>query len=116
MSSIKINSPDTNTNGTHLQGYVKATAPLLESLLGPIMEDPYGDKSLGSWVIEKAPDLKTDAGSTKPLVATIYCWKTDSIPSGQYEWHIGGTSNEALELVTEVTGLSVHTARKVGLF
>ena len=34
--------------------------------------------------------------------ATIYDWKTGETPYGQYDWHIGGYSHEAVELVTAI--------------
>ena len=95
-----INDPGTNTNGTHLQGYVTATREQLEARLGPIKAE-YGDKVCGLWTIKHGPP----GGTT---VATIYDWKEDRIPSGKYSWHIGGRSKDALDLVERLTGMATY--------
>jgi hypothetical protein len=33
-------------------------------------------------------------------VATIYDWKLSETPMGVYDWHIGGFTQRAVELVT----------------
>jgi len=85
---IKINSNDTDTNGTCLQGYLTATYEVLVSKLGD-PSDGYDDyKSDAEW------HLEFEDGS----VATIYNWKNGKNYCGDEglsleeitEWHIGG--------------------------
>ena len=97
MKEPRINHPDTNTNGTHLQGHIMATREQLEACLGPIKAE-YGDKVCGLWTIEQ-----------DGVVATIYDWKEDSIPSHTYNWHIGGRRKNAIDLVERLTGMQASS-------
>jgi len=97
MKDARINHPDTNTNFTHLLGYVTATREQLEARLGPIKQE-YGDKVCGLWILEH-----------NGVVATIYDWKEDRIPTGKYHWHIGGRRRDALDLVERLTGMEAST-------
>jgi hypothetical protein len=36
------------------------------------------------------------------VLATIYDWKLNSVPHEEYQWHIGGHSTAAVELVQSV--------------
>lgn len=75
-------------NSTCLQGYIDTTYDRLVKVFGaPNMGE--SDKVLVEWC------LKFEDGT----VATIYCWKRDTIPTGQYMWHIGGHSKKVLDSV-----------------
>lgn len=81
-------------NFSSLQGYVKATRKQLTAVFGePYPIESSDGKVTTEWIIEFAD--KT--------VATIYDWKRYELgtPADDelYEWHIGGHSRRALELV-----------------
>ena len=89
---IKINDRTNNINGTSLVGYVKAT---YEELVEAFGEPDYDmDKSTAHWSIQ-APN---------GTVATVYDYKNYSIPTGEYDWHVGGHTVAALLLVEFMTG------------
>jgi hypothetical protein len=52
------------------------------------------DKSTAHWSIQ-APN---------GTVATVYDYKNYSIPTGEYDWHVGGHTVAALLLVEFMTG------------
>lgn len=77
-----------NTNMTHLVGNLRATyADLVEVFGQP--DERSGDKITCSW------HLKFEDGT----VATIYDWKEDETPLGDYDWHIGGRTPRAFDRV-----------------
>jgi hypothetical protein len=78
------------SNGTSLQGYIETTFHRLCQILGEPMEG--GDKTTAEWIIEFADGT----------VATIYDWKTPVTPQHQYQWHVGGLSPRAVELVHQL--------------
>ena len=85
-----IQEYDDFPNGTSLQGYVTTTYRTLKDAFGiPHIFD--GDKTNVEWV------LLIDG-----VLATIYDWKEDRVPHGEYQWHIGGHSTNAVELVQSV--------------
>lgn len=66
--SFQLN-PQADTNGTYLQGYIKASYPELKRLFGdPLKSDDY--KISGEWVFYDDVD---------GLVFTIYDWKSTSL-------------------------------------
>jgi hypothetical protein len=77
-------------NGTSLQGCVTTTYDTLKRAFG---EPSYvaGDKTNVEWV------LLIDG-----VIATVYDWKLNNVPMDEYDWHIGGHSTEAVELVQSV--------------
>lgn len=77
------------TNGTHLQGYLTTTYEKLLEILGTPQEG--SDKTNVEWAIQ-FEDGK---------VATIYDWKLSSVPSGLYDWHVGGHSLQILDHLEE---------------
>lgn len=77
-------------SGTSLQGYVSTTYDTLKDAFGMHHYDG-GDKTNVTWV------LLIDG-----VLATIYDWKEDRVPHEEYQWHIGGHSTEAVELVQSV--------------
>lgn len=75
-------------NRTCLQGYIETTYDKLVGVFGePNMGE--SDKVLAEWCLKFEDDT----------VATIYCWKRDTIPTGQYMWHIGGHNKNAVDSV-----------------
>ena len=94
-------------NGTSLQGTVNATYSTLENLFGkPTFStgDPY-EKTQMEWVIDGKVYF-TDQWGDKDfeyIKATVYNWKTGgSTPIGEYDWHIGGNSYEAVDFIQEI--------------
>lgn len=84
----------TNTrkaNGTSLQGYVTTTFDKLNDVFGEPLYPNSGDgKVICEWVLE------WEDGT----ISTIYCWKLKTVPLGEYNWHIGGNSQKAVDYVT----------------
>ena len=94
-------------NGTSLQGTVNATYSTLENLFGKptfTTGDPY-EKTQMEWVIDGKVYF-TDQWGDKDfeyIKATVYNWKTGgSTPIGEYDWHIGGNSYEAVDFIQEI--------------
>ena len=85
-----IQKHDEFPNGTSLQGYVSTTYDTLKDAFGMHHYDG-GDKTNVEWV------LLIDG-----VLATIYDWKETRIILGEYQWHIGGHSTEAVGLVQSV--------------
>jgi hypothetical protein len=78
----------TEANGTHLQGYIRATyAELVERFGEPTGG---GDKTTVEWC------LAFEDGT----IATIYDWKEYETPMYAYDWHIGGKNKTAVTRVT----------------
>lgn len=89
---------DQTLAGSSLQGYIKTTfADLVEKFGKPMAIDL--DKSTAEWCVEFCVDL--GGGDYKYVNATIYDWKTDSTPMGEYDWHIGGFDFGAVECVDD---------------
>ena len=79
---------EADANGTSLQGYVHAYYHQLVEVFGE--PEGGGDKTTVEWC------LSFEDGT----VATIYDWKEYDTPLGLYAWHIGGTSQRAVDRVT----------------
>ena len=78
---------------TSCQGYVRARYRDIVKLLGPPhMIGSGDDKTKAEWWLE------FPCGT----VATLYDWKEECLPTEWYDWHIGGHSNGAVALVTEL--------------
>ena len=91
---------DNEGGGTSLQGFVLTTRQHLETEFGiPSEFTADEDKVTTEWVI------KFDDGN----VATLYDWKLSRQPAfyQMYNWHIGGTSTLAVDLVYRAIGMSV---------
>lgn len=98
---MKVNDLTTNTNGTHLQGYINATYDELTEALGYPLESGFDDmKCDAEWTIE------FDDG----LVATIYNWKNGKNYLGAdglnlcdiKQWNIGGNSLRVVQKVLDI--------------
>lgn len=87
-------SEDVDINGTSLRGEVVATRKQIEAVFGkPTYRGDRYDKVTCEW------DVEFEDGT----VASIYDWKrySDGSPkmSEEYEWHIGGATELAVEYV-----------------
>ena len=96
-----------SAGGTSLQGEVRTTYSTLENLFGkPSFStgDPY-EKTQTEWVLD-GKVFYTDQWGEKDweyIKATVYNWKTGgSTPIGEYDWHVGGDSYDAVEFVREI--------------
>ena len=77
-------------NMSSYKGSVKTTYDRLVQVFGePHLRD--GDKTTVEWVVE------FDDGT----VATIYDWKLSETPTYEYNWHVGGFNNSAVDLVQQ---------------
>ena len=91
-----VNDEAVNVNGTSFMGYVKTTyADLVEKFGEPTYT--YGDKTTVEWVLE----FETDG---ELIVATIYDYKMLETPYGEFNWHVGGFSIDAVYAVETVLG------------
>jgi hypothetical protein len=88
---MNYNKVDTKkANGTSFQGQVKTNFYRLEEVFGEPLYPNSGDgKVICEWVLEFEDET----------IATIYCWKVSSIPVEEYDWHIGGHSQKAVEYI-----------------
>ena len=106
---MKVNH-DADTNGTHLQGYVKATYGELQEVLGE-PEESDGYKVSGQWTFE----------DENGQVFTLYDWKATDLygygPSVEefradpkpYEFHVGGhvSGRAVARYLTKLLGRSI---------
>ena len=103
------------TSGTALMGTVKTDyATLVEKFGEPTYTN--GDKTTAEWCLEFECDADNGSlgedGNVEYVTATIYDWKTFDTPMGEYDWHIGGFSEEAVDAVMsafETANLSLST-------
>ena len=95
MKLTAINDSTINISGTSLQGYVTTTRAELNKAFGTVEPSPFGDKVIFEWDLHFENEDET-------LVATIYDYKEERELGIDevYEWHIGGTSYEAVIQVT----------------
>ena len=109
------NSEAVSANGTCLVGTVKTTyTELVEKFGEPTYTN--GDKTTAEWCLEFECDADNGSlgedGNVEYVTATIYDWKTFDTPMGEYDWHIGGFSEEAVDAVMsafETANLSLST-------
>ena len=100
------NSDVIDVNMSSLQGYVTTTYGQLVKTFGePTMTDasPY-EKVNAEWILEFTIPFIDEWGEEdfKYVKATIYNWKDGYVPTEEYNWHIGGFDNEAVECVEKV--------------
>jgi len=89
---------DVDMNMSSLKGEIKTTYDKLVEVFGKPTytdADPY-EKVNAEWSIE----AETDEGDLVKF--SIYNWKTGSIPTEEYEWHIGGYGFDAVEAAYEI--------------
>lgn len=97
------NSEAVNVNGTSLMGYVSTTYDTLVEKFGEPTYTDCGDKVNTEWCLEFEVDADNGSvgedGNIEYVTATIYDWKVDATPYGEYNWHVGGTSEESYDCV-----------------
>ena len=106
IKDYEVCSPDMCSGGTSLQGYKTTTYGRLREVLGPptfSSGDPY-EKVQTEWVIDaKWYDANTieeiDRDDWEYETVTIYNWKTSGTPLEEYDWHVGGKSIYATDVV-----------------
>ena len=91
-----------NPGGTGLQGYCTTNYTVLVALLA-IPHVLMGDKTTAEWC------FRCHNGT----VFTVYDWMESTTPTGDYAWHIGGNSPEALAAFERHTGLKTQALRLV---
>tara|TARA_A100001011_G_scaffold126415_1_gene133302 strand:- start:566 stop:934 length:369 start_codon:yes stop_codon:yes gene_type:complete len=92
-----------SVNGTSLKGYVSTTYDKLVELFGKPSHtdaDPY-EKVNMEWILNIKKYFIDEDGEEDwdYISATIYNWKTGSVPTDEYEWHIGGHNYEATDAI-----------------
>jgi|SRR6056300_971551 hypothetical protein len=88
---------DVNMNMSSLMGEIKTTYDKLVEVFGKPTytdADPY-EKVNAEWTVM----ADTDEGLVK---FSIYNWKTGSVPTEEYEWHIGGYGFDAVEAAYKI--------------
>ena len=81
-----------DTNGSSLQGYIRTTYNDIVKVLGKPYYADDDNKVTAEWAIKFIDG---------PL-ATIYDWKEEQTPMGEYDWHIGGKSKNAVLFIKEL--------------
>ena len=85
--------------GTSFKGYVKTDyATLVEKFGEPTFEGDL-DKATVEWNIEFLTE--DEFGDKDYIPATIYDWKRDYTPMGEYAWHVGGFNMYAVDMVED---------------
>lgn len=81
-------------NATCLQGKIRTTFNnLVEKLGEPVYPNSGDGKVICEWILEFEDGI----------IATIYCWKVGGrIPVDEYDWHIGGHSEKAVDCVNDL--------------
>jgi hypothetical protein len=79
-----------NANGTSLKGCITENYDTLVEVFGEPCRRG-GDKTTVEWL------LRFQDGT----IATIYDWKTSATPLASYDWHVGGRSTRAVQLVKD---------------
>ena len=93
--------------GGCLQGYTDAISfyDLVELFGKPTEDTAFIDEKVNvSWHITGKRYYIDEYGDEDwdYVRATIYNWKTSGVPLGKYDWHIGGTGWDSVELVETI--------------
>jgi len=88
-------------NGTCLQGYMKTDYNTLVNLFGFPNSGSDDGKTTAEWLLEYSDGT----------IVTIYDWKTGSTPKSEYDWHVGGKSEKALELLEFTANIPTRSWR-----
>jgi len=94
-------------NMSSLQGYVEADFETLVRTFGePHFTDPSGDEKVNTEWELRFEVQKDGEDDTDYVYATIYDWKDydggkHSRSGVKYNWHIGGHSNDAVDVVKQ---------------
>ena len=89
---------DVNMNMSSLQGKIKTTYDKLVEIFGEPTytdADPY-EKVNCEWTVQ------TENEDGDIVKFSIYNWKTGSVPTEEYEWHIGGYGFDAVSEAYEI--------------
>lgn len=81
-------------SGTCLQGEYKTNYETLVEVFGQPTEIDLDGKIDAHWSLDF---LTTEGRET----VTVYNWKTDGVPFGEYDWHIGGHTKNAVDLFVQ---------------
>lgn len=105
-TEYEIQDPTMGFSGTSLQGYTDPVSfyDLIELFGKPSIDTNLDDKVNVEWLIEgKRYYIDEDGDEDWDYVkATIYNWKTGGVPSGEYDWHIGGNGWAAIEMIEDI--------------
>ena len=85
--------------GTSLLGYVRTNYSRLVEVFGePTYTGDSEDKTQAEWAIEFMNE------DYELFPATIYDWKQYElgVPTGDYDWHIGGLSTDVIDEITKL--------------
>jgi hypothetical protein len=105
MNVLDYEVGDVNMNGSSLKGYVTTTYDRLVEVFGePTYSDadPY-EKVNAEWEVS-ASVYDTEDDDTVDVKFTVYNWKTGSVPTEEYQWHIGGYDNYASLIAQRIIG------------
>ena len=99
-------SHSTAISGTSLQGYITENYATLVEVFGePTYSEPSGDDKVNTEWSLKFEVREEGERESRTVVATIYDWKESSADVARsainHRWHIGGTSNDAVDVVTQ---------------
>ena len=93
--AITLIDTEASAGGTSLMGYIKTNYNDLVEVFGePRYTSSGDDKVTAEWNLEFEVD-------DEYVTATIYDWKLDETPFGEYDWHIGGFSTQAAHIVAK---------------
>lgn len=87
-------------NGTCLQGYLDASYEQITKAFGKPQLGSSDGKVQAEWVLADGA-----------LVATIYDYKSSIAPKRNRDWHIGGNSSLAVEVIGRYFPGAVRSAR-----
>ena len=104
--NIEYEVTDNFHDGTSLKGTVFTTYNKLNDLFGkPTYNDADPNEKVNmEWCIEGKVYFTDEYGERdwEYVKATVYNWKTGSVPYDEYGWHIGGDSYESVELIDAI--------------
>ena len=87
---------ENDTAGSCLQGYISCSiSELIRHFGEPVRVVSEDKKAICNWALKFSDET----------VATVYAWKTGSVPSGNFEWSVGGRSPQAVKNVASVLGV-----------
>ena len=91
------------TDMSSFKGHVYTTYSTLLKVFGypQIDEESDADKTPCEWVVhvEETGEFGKRLIPSKEGLATIYCYKTLSIPRGKHHWNIGGHREKVVDMV-----------------
>lgn len=101
--SIELIDTEASVSGTSLQGYIKTNYADLVEAFGEPRYTSGDDKVSTEWNLEfRVATVFEDIDDEYEYVtATIYDWKLDETPFGEYNWHIGGHFAFAADVVSQ---------------